>query len=59
MGFSFRYLRQTERKLVPAKGILGYSSRVAYSRKQRLPTTEQLRDMEKDAEVGEIKVSIC
>lgn len=36
--------------LVPARGILGYSSRVAYARKHKLPTTEQLRAMEKEAE---------
>ncbi|CAI5978834.1 unnamed protein product [Closterium sp. NIES-64] len=41
---------QTSNALVPARGIVGYSSRVAYARKHGLPTTEQLRAMEKAAE---------
>eukprot|EP00271_Cylindrocystis_brebissonii_P015320 TRINITY_DN3782_c0_g1_i1.p1 TRINITY_DN3782_c0_g1~~TRINITY_DN3782_c0_g1_i1.p1 ORF type:complete len:186 (-),score=23.82 TRINITY_DN3782_c0_g1_i1:923-1480(-) len=38
--------------LMPAKGILGYSSRVAYARKHDLPTAEQLRSLEHEAEVA-------
>ncbi|GJP31234.1 hypothetical protein CLOM_g10192 [Closterium sp. NIES-68] len=46
---------QTTNSLVPARGILGYSSRVAYARKHGLPTTEQLRAMEKAAEGCEVR----
>ncbi|CAI5485118.1 unnamed protein product, partial [Closterium sp. Yama58-4] len=46
---------QTSNALVPARGIVGYSSRVAYARKHGLPTTEQLRAMEKAAEGCEVR----
>eukprot|EP00897_Mesotaenium_endlicherianum_P005975 jgi/Mesen1/5405/ME000268S04604 len=41
---------QLENELTPAKGFLGYSSRVAYARKHRRPTAEQLRALEHQAE---------
>eukprot|EP00475_Leptophrys_vorax_P027718 TRINITY_DN3956_c0_g1_i11.p1 TRINITY_DN3956_c0_g1~~TRINITY_DN3956_c0_g1_i11.p1 ORF type:complete len:198 (+),score=1.30 TRINITY_DN3956_c0_g1_i11:31-594(+) len=46
---------QNVNALVPARGILGYSSRVAYARKHGLPTTEQLRSMEKAAEACHVR----
>ncbi|CAI5958114.1 unnamed protein product, partial [Closterium sp. NIES-64] len=50
---------QTSNALVPARGIVGYSSRVAYARKHGLPTTEQLRAMEKAAEVRRPAMRCC
>ncbi|CAI7861501.1 unnamed protein product [Closterium sp. NIES-53] len=50
---------QTSNALVPARGIVGYSSRVAYARKHGLPTTEQLRAMEKAAEVRPPHTRCC
>eukprot|EP00850_Spirogloea_muscicola_P012854 SM000085S23204 [mRNA] locus=s85:159957:162053:+ [translate_table: standard] len=46
---------QLTNKVLPAKGFLGYSSRVAYARSNKLPTSEQLQAIEAQAEVDQQK----
>ena len=38
--------------LLPAKGVLGYSSRVTYAKSHKIPTAEQLKAMENKAVVS-------
>lgn len=46
---------QATNQLLPARGVLGYSSRLAYAKRHQLPSTEQLRAMEHQSEVSEKK----